>query len=191
MENNHSFVFMGSKHCGKSTHGKAFAEKKGLKFYDVDEVIQKMVGMPVRDFYSKKGVTAFMMAEEDACKKIIEETQGKGVVIATGGGICDNAPALSALRVCEKFVFLRLDIKFSIKRIIEKIVEVCPGVYSNLPAYLIKADGTAPSTMEEIVKTLAEMFAERNDCYNKIADVVIDIKNASIDDNFATIIKAL
>lgn len=191
MVKNNSFVFMGCKHCGKSTHGKAFAEKLGLKFYDVDEVIEQMVGKPVRSYYGEKGVTAFMLAEEAACNKIIADSQGQDVVIATGGGICDNPPALAALRVCGKFVFLRLSIRFSVKRIVDKIEEVSPGVFLNLPAYLIDENGKAPSSIEKIKEKLTEKFQARTSNYEKIADTIVDIKNASVDDNFATITKAL
>ena len=60
MVKNNSYVIMGSKHCGKSTHGKAIAEKLGIKFFDVDEVIERLTGMSVRDFYNKEGAAAFM-----------------------------------------------------------------------------------------------------------------------------------
>lgn len=179
---------MGLKHCGKTTQGKKIAAKLELPFFDTDDVIQKLTGMSARELYSSKGVTAFMQAEEDACSKIIKQVDGKPAVISTGGGICDNAPALSILRACEDFIFLRNDINESIKRITDKITEVVPGYFENLPAYI---EAEHPKSMADIKNILMAKFEERYAQYEHIADIIVDIKNAPIDENFNSILGAL
>ena len=190
-----SYVFMGCKHCGKSTQGRLFAEKNNFDFYDVDEIIQRGTGMSARDVYKKKGITGFLLTEEAACKWIVkrckESSDAKGFVISTGGGICDNAPALAALRECGDFVFLKLSVNASVRRILKNIEEVEPGVFTNVPAYVADASGKVPNSIDKIKDILTDKFTTRIACYEKIADIVIDIKNASVDDNFATITKAL
>lgn len=183
-----SIVIMGLKHCGKTTQGKKIAAKLELPFFDTDYVIEKLTGMSARELYSTKGVAAFMQAEEEACSKIIKQVDNKPAVISTGGGICDNAPALNILRSCEDFIFLRNDINDSISRITDKIIEPVPGYFENLPAYIAVEK---PQSMSDIKKILETKFKERFAKYEHIADIIIDIKNAPIDDNFKTILGAL
>lgn len=179
---------MGLKHCGKTTQGKKIAAKLEIPFFDTDYVIEKLTGMSPRELYSSKGAAAFMQAEEEACVKIIKQIDNKPAVISTGGGICDNAPALNVLRACEDFIFLRNDINDSISRITDKIVEPVPGYFENLPAYIAAEN---PQSMSDIKKILEAKFKERYSYYEHIADIIINIKNAPIDDNFKTILGAL
>lgn len=186
---NNSIVIMGCKHCGKSTHGKKLAQELGVDFFDTDSVLEEITGMPFRDYYLKNGVAAFMEAEEKACKKIVEENAGKKIVVATGGGICDNAPALTALRELGKFVFLELDIEYSIKRVASKIKPKENGDgFDNMPAYIAMEN---PKTMDDILAILRRRYEDRFTRYRNICDITVELKNASIDENFAIISGAL
>ena len=183
-----SIVLMGCKHCGKSTQGKLLAEKLSVNFFDVDEEIARLKGTDVRTFYAKNGVAAFVLAEEEACNEIITKNENKQIVIATGGGICDNPPALNLLRPCGTFVFLRLDIKYSVGRIMAKVEETEMGTFKNVPAYILDEN---PKSLKQIEDILTNKFNERYKQYQSIADVIVDIKNAPIEENFKTLLGAL
>ena len=183
-----SVVLMGCKHCGKSTQGRLLAQKFGLDFFDTDDVIASLRGMDARTLYRTKGVTEFVLAEEEACSEIIQKNAEKRVVIATGGGICDNPPALQVLRECGTFVFLRLDIKHSIDRIMAKIEETAPGVFAGAPAYVLTEN---PKSLDDVRAILQKKYEERYQQYAKIADVIVDIKNAPVEENFKTLLGAL
>ena len=185
---NKSIVLMGCKHCGKTTQGKLLAQKLGVDFIDTDDEIGRIRGVDFRTLYKTKGVTEFTLAEEEACRKIIEENEGRQLVIATGGGICDNPPALQALRVCDKFIFLRLDIKYSVRRIMSKIEETETGSFTNVPAYVLSEN---PKSLKQIEEILTKKFTERYQQYQAIADIIIDIKNAPVEENFKTLLGAL
>lgn len=183
-----SIVLMGCKHCGKSTQGKLLAQKLGINFYDIDEEIARLKGTDVRTFYAKNGVAAFVLAEEEACQEVISKNENQALVIATGGGICDNPPALEVLRNCGTFVFLRLDIKYSVGRIMAKIEETEFGTFKNVPAYVLDEN---PKSLKDIENILKNKFEERYQKYQAIADVVVDIKNAPIEENFTSLLGAL
>ena len=183
-----SVVLMGCKHCGKSTQGKLLAKKLGVDFFDTDDEIQKLRGMDARTLYRTKGVTEFTLAEEEACSEVVTKNSDRMVVIATGGGICDNPPALHALRDCGTFVFLRLDIKHSIKRIMDKIEETEEGTFKNAPAYVLNENPTSLSQIESILK---KKYEERYKQYENLADITVDIKNAPVEENFQTLLGAL
>ena len=183
-----SIVLMGCKHCGKSTQGRLLAQKLGVDFFDTDDEIGRLRGVDFRTLYQTKGVGEFMGAEEEACSTIMKEHQGQQIVIATGGGICDNPPALHALRDCATFVFLRLDIKYSIGRIMAKIEPTEFGTFKNAPAYVVDQN---PGSMEEIEEILMKKYTDRYQQYQSIADLVVDIKNAPIEENFKSLLGAL
>ena len=185
---NKSIVLMGCKHCGKTTQGRLLAQKYGCKFFDTDEELSRLRGMDFRTLYKTKGAAEFALAEEEACCEIMKNNTGSKVVIATGGGICDNPPALQALRECGRFVFLRLDIKYSVKRIMNKIEETEIGTFTNVPAYVLDKN---PSSLKEIEDILLKKYEDRYQQYEAIADIIVDIKNAPIEENFKTLLGAL
>lgn len=185
---NNSIVLMGCKHCGKSTQGKLLAEKLGVNFFDTDEEISRIRGVNFRVLYKTKGVAEFTLAEEEACRTVMKDNAEQRIVIATGGGICDNPPALQALRDCGTFVFLRLDIKHSVSRIMEKIEETGNGSFTNVPAYVLNEN---PTSLKQIEDILIKKFQTRYQQYQAIADVIVDIKNAPIEENFKTLLGAL
>lgn len=185
---NRTIVLLGLKHCGKTTHGKLLAENLCVPFFDTDDVIEQISGLSSRELYKNKGPVAFFQAEEKACQKILSENEGKNFVISTGGGICDNAPALQILRSCEDFIFLRLDIQQSVKRIIAKINEPVPGYFENAPAFVMKHN---PQSMQDIKNILTKIFTDRYAHYEAIADIIVDIKNAPIEENFNRLLGAL
>ena len=80
MEN---IVLVGMPGCGKSTVGKALAEKLGKAFVDADETIVELAGKPIPEIFADDGEEIFRAWETKAL-----ETIGKasGLVIATGGG---------------------------------------------------------------------------------------------------------
>ena len=185
---NKTIVLMGLKHCGKTTQGKLLAQKLGVDFADTDDEIKLLRGVDCRTLYNTKGVGEFMAAEDEACRSILKKHAGRQIVIATGGGICDNPPALTALRECGTFVFLRLDISMSVKRIMARVEETEAGGFKNVPAYVLDEN---PTSLNQIEKILTNKFNERYQQYQAVADIVVDIKNAPIEENQKTLLDAL
>jgi shikimate kinase len=72
--------FMGS---GKSTSGKKLASHLNWSFIDLDEKIENMTGMKIRDIFSEKGEAFFRKTESEALHDMVSETNA---VISTGGG---------------------------------------------------------------------------------------------------------
>ena len=86
------------------------------------------------------------------------------------------------------FVFLKLDMEFSIKRIEAKISKDEFGNWQNLPAYVATCE---PKTMAQIHQILEQRFTERFTSYESISETVVQLKNAPIEENFNLITKAL
>lgn len=184
-----SIIFIGCKGCGKSTHGKLLAQEWGVDFLDVDDIILQTTGISARELYIKKGASGFMQVEEMVCKMIAEKFADKKIVISTGSGICDNAPAINELSSIGCFVFLKYDINSSIEKITSHIFQKDDGSFANLPSYVAIRK---PKKLKEVEDYIRERFENRYAQYENIADESILLKEeCPKEENFASILQAL
>ncbi len=188
MQKDKAIILMGIKHSGKSTQGRLLAEHFGCPFFDVDDEITKVFGKTPREIYSEKGPAAFMSAEEEICKKLESECGGKLVIISTGGGICDNAPALNRLRPLGAFVYIDVDEKTACDRILKKVTKFSDGTWKNLPAYIAKQN---PADEAEIRKIFHNFYEQRTKTYRQIADITISAAEESKTENTKKILGVL
>lgn len=72
--------FMGS---GKTYWGKIWAEKNGLDFYDLDEIIEAKEGKSIAAIFEKEGENYFRKKEREALHTFSEKDR---CIIACGGG---------------------------------------------------------------------------------------------------------
>ncbi len=88
------------KHTGKSHHGAALAGQLDRGFCDTDTIIQEIDSAQhgnrrtVRDIYLEEGVERFRRLETAACRLVAAREEP--LVVATGGGLCDNQEALQS-----------------------------------------------------------------------------------------------
>lgn len=79
------FFLIGFMGAGKTTIGKYAANQNGLHFLDLDEYIEKKVGMDVRAIFREKGEDWFRNIE----RKCLEEVcaiEGLDLFVSCGGG---------------------------------------------------------------------------------------------------------
>lgn len=98
-----NIFLIGPMGCGKTTVGKALAEKLNYRLVDTDEICEKMAGMPVRKIFSTLGEAHFRQLESAALQ---QAGAGKNRVIATGGGILTTTQNKSYLKTQPQVVFL-------------------------------------------------------------------------------------
>ena len=89
-----NIILIGMPGSGKSTIGKALAEKLGRDFIDTDDVITEKHGI-ISDIFATKGEKYFRDIETEAVK---ETAKKGGIVIATGGGATLRKENVRALR---------------------------------------------------------------------------------------------
>ena len=80
MEN---IVLVGMPGCGKSTVGKALADRLGKTVVDADAEIVKLAGKPIPEIFADDGEAVFRDWESKALESL---GKGSGQIIATGGG---------------------------------------------------------------------------------------------------------
>lgn len=180
MQKNRAIVLIGVKHCGKSTLGKAISEKVGVPFVDVDDEIQIVTGKSPREVYQAGGPQKFMEAETFACKNISEKFKNQGIVIATGGGICDNPEAMNLLVSLGPMVMINASIKLIVDRVFNKVTLNQNGTWEGLPAYVLRKN---PLTVDEAKEIFKEIMTERIENYKKLADIIFEPEKGTIEQN--------
>jgi shikimate kinase len=168
-----SIILAGIKHSGKSTLGKLLASRLHFAFYDTDDVITERTGKTPRELYRAGGEAAFCTVELDACRQLANSnaTSGERAVIATGGGICNNLPALSLLRPIGKIVYLDVSEDTVLARILRQ---------SELPAYITAKN---PQTPDDVRCIFHRIYTERVQRYLSFADIVFTPQNVSAEEN--------
>jgi shikimate kinase len=76
--------FIGMPGCGKTYLGKRTAEKLGLDFIDLDEVIVAATGKEITEIFSSDGEAHFRETEAEKLRELT--FNNKDFIMATGGG---------------------------------------------------------------------------------------------------------
>ena len=79
-----NIFFVGLRGSGKTTLGKAVAEKLQVPFVDMDTMIQKKAGKSIEEIVVTQGWETFRSLEEECLENICH---AYGQVISTGGGV--------------------------------------------------------------------------------------------------------
>ncbi len=82
-----NLVLLGMMASGKSTIGVLVSKKLGLKFYDIDRIIEVETNMNISEIFAKKSESFFRSLEE---KIVLKTLKNKNSVISLGGGAFSN-----------------------------------------------------------------------------------------------------
>lgn len=93
-------VLIGFMGAGKTTVGRALAERLGWKFLDLDDLIEQREKRTVAEIFASSGEAAFRLSESAALAALLQDRAiGNDLVLALGGGAFvqpQNRDALSA-----------------------------------------------------------------------------------------------
>lgn len=101
-----NIVLVGMAGCGKSTVGKALAQRLHKELVDTDEMVERAEGNPIPHIIEKYGEDFFRQCESTAIALAGRE---KGSVIATGGGAVTREKNYYPLRQNGIVVFINRD----------------------------------------------------------------------------------
>ena len=77
--------FMGS---GKTTVGRLLAAQTGCRFVDLDQRIEEVAGISIREFFERHGEPPFRELEHETLARVLGESgeTGEPAIVALGGG---------------------------------------------------------------------------------------------------------
>jgi shikimate kinase len=78
-----NIILVGFMGTGKTAAGKALAERLGMRFVDMDDIIESREEMKISEIFEKKGEPYFRHAEKMVARDIAIQS---GLVVAAGGG---------------------------------------------------------------------------------------------------------
>ena len=103
--------FMGS---GKSTVGRVLSRRLGVRFIDLDELIEQRESLSVPALFSERGEEGFRAAEREALEVCLSDSTD--MVLACGGGTPCQPGLLESLLGWGEVVFLDVPYKVLEKR---------------------------------------------------------------------------
>lgn len=153
---------------GKGTTARAFTKKYGTYIIDTDDLIESKENKEVKKIFAKKGEAYFREQEQvtaDWIEKCIQ-----GTFISCGGGFYK----VNNLKKLGTIVLLDASFEWIHNRL--KTARNSENKLAKRPLF----------SQEEAAKKL---YNEREKAYRKLADVVVDVENLTLDEQIAFIAK--
>ncbi len=160
-------VLVGVPGAGKSTVGRALAERLGVGFRDTDADVESTTGRTIADIFIDSGEPEFRRLEAAAAAAAIAEHDG---VLALGGGAVTDATT-RALLAGGPVVWLRVGLAAASQR---------AGLSGARPVLL----GNVRAQMKGLMDARAPLYTE-------VACLIVDTDDLSVDDTVEDIFVGL
>lgn len=153
-----NIVLIGMPGCGKSTIGKALAEKLGRNFADTDALFEEKFGLSPEKMITSEGETAFREKESEVLSEVCKKS---GLVVSTGGGIVMVDKNYDLMHQNGMIVYLDRNLNelvcnnrpLSLKNGVKKLYEIRAPRYSSWCDFSVKVNGI-DETANEIINML-------------------------------------
>ena len=151
-----NILLIGMPGSGKTTVGRALAQKLGRPFSDLDSLIEEKAGKPIPAIFAQAGEESFRRLEHEVLR---QESKKSGVVISCGGGIVTRPENLPFLHENSLVLWLRRPLEklstegrpLSQSRNVEELYRERKPLYEG-NADLIVDNTTVQDTVDEIVR---------------------------------------
>ena len=159
-----NIILIGMPGSGKSTVGVVLAKALGLRFLDVDLLIQEREGALLQELIDRRGVERFLDLERDAiCSLACRDT-----VIAPGGSCVCREEAAAHMRRLGTVVYLELsleEVTGRIRNLSSRGIALSPGqnladaYHYRAPLYERCAHITVPCGGQSLTETVEAVKA--------------------------------
>lgn len=161
-----NIILIGMPGSGKSTVGVVLAKALGMKFLDVDLLIQEREGALLQELIDTRGVERFLDLERDA----ICSLDCRGTVVAPGGSCVCREESAAHMRRLGTVVYLKLslpDVEGRIRNLSSRGIALSPG------------------------QTLADVYQYRAPLYERCAHITVPAGGQSLADTVEAVKCAL
>ncbi len=153
-----NIALVGMAGCGKTTTGKALAQRLGREFVDIDELINTFGCRPIPEIIEFEGEEVFRRIETYTLGEMAKRS---GLVIATGGGVVTRAENLPLLRQNSVTVLLHRPVEdlpsdgrpLSQKHGVRALYEQRKPLYEKFGEYRVECVGVE-ETVDKILEVL-------------------------------------
>jgi len=156
MQGSTNIAFIGFRASGKSLIGRLLARRHHLAFVDMDERLVALSGKDIDQWVAAEGWEPFRQAESELLEQL---ARGRGLVVATGGGVILSAHNRQVLKTQFHVIWLQASLETTCLRMLKD-----PNTGRNRPAL------TSLPLREEI----AQILAARSTLYRETADLILE-----------------
>jgi shikimate kinase len=153
-------ALIGPMAVGKSAIGHQLAHQLGASFVDTDAVVVANHGS-IAEIFANRGEHAFRELEARAVARAIEDARGSNTVISLGGGAVLDSGTQQLLEHCT-VVYLECD--------------------PDTVAERIARNSGRPLLAGDAMERWKTLFATRRPVYERLADVVLDVRTGTVQD---------
>lgn len=172
-------TLVGYRGTGKSTVGRALADRLGWRCCDADAVIEERAGCSIRQIFDEQGEPAFRVLEQDVLAELLREDR---LVIAAGGGAVLNAATRERMQSAGPVVWLQASVDTILQRLtsddathqrrpaltdldeqdeVTRLLAVREPLYREVCTIAVVSDGRTPDDIaDEIVARLPDLKDE-------------------------------
>ena len=147
--------------AGKSSVGRVLARRLDRTLFDSDHMIEERAGRTVREIWAEEGEPAFRRLETEVLCDALAADEAS--VIAAAGGVVmseTNRDALKGDRA--HVVWLLADVELLLDR--------------------VRAGMHRPLLDDDPEGVLRQMYADRHELYQEVADAIVSVDHRSIND---------
>ncbi|MDO8553773.1 MAG: shikimate dehydrogenase [Candidatus Micrarchaeota archaeon] len=154
-DKNNNIALIGFMGSGKTSVAKEIAKKTKMNIVNVDEDIEKLAGVSIKEIFEKHGEKEFRKMESEELKKI---KNAKNSVISCGGGIVLDPNNIELLQQHCTVIWLYVSAETALRR-----------THGDTSRPLVNVENR-----EEIAKTIVK---NRLSIYAKAADLIVNTEN--------------
>lgn len=148
-------TLVGYRGTGKSTVGRALAERLGWRCIDADAVIEERAGCTIRRIFDEQGEPAFRALEQQVLEELLRQDR---LVIAAGGGAVLSAVTRERMQSAGPVVWLQA----SVDTILQRLA-------SDVATHLRRPALTDLSEQDEVTRLLAV----REPLYREVGTIAV------------------
>lgn len=158
------FIFIGPRSIGKSTVGKALAQKLNLEYFDFDEYVEEKLN-GIDQYIEDNDVESYRVEEEKILKRFVSELPENFVVSVGGGTVASQFKEISQINA-------NLLTKSG------KIIYLSPSENKEEATEILHKREQKRKGDKDYSETL-KLFELRKPIYEKIFDLKFEVKNKS------------
>jgi shikimate kinase len=164
-----NIILIGFMGVGKGTTARASSQKYAIYNIDTDDLIESKANKEVKKIFEKHGEAYFREQEQATANWI--ETSVQGSVISCGGGFykVNNLKKLGTV--------VLLDASFD-------------WIHNRLKTAKNSTNKLAKRPLFAQEEKAKKLYKEREKAYKKLADIVVDVENLSLEEQLDFIAKA-
>jgi len=153
---------LGLMGSGKTTIGKKLAKKLAYQFVDLDDLIEKKIGISIANYFEKFGEESFRIIEQQTLRETLELNN---TIVSTGGGTPCFFSNMEEIN--------RTGVSFYLKTEVDLLISRLKGATDQRP--LLKNMNS-----DELKRYLTNLSIKREPFYQK-ANFVVDARDLTVE----------